>query len=199
MASLSDAKTLGGIGSILVLLTIVPAAGPILGIVGFVLVLIAVKYISDAVADSQIFQNMLISVIFSIGAVAVGAVTVVGTVLRVMGMGTYVGSSFELSKNIPVGDWMGLAAGVLAGLAVVWALLIVSAVFLRRSYGTVATKLNDNKFSTAGLLYLIGAATAIIGVGFILIFVAQIYLAVAFFSIPEKVSQTQTSTTPATT
>jgi uncharacterized membrane protein len=40
-------------------------------------------------------------------------------------------------------------------------------------------------FSTAGLLYLIGAATAVIGVGFVILFVAEILTAVAFFSLPE--------------
>ena len=41
-------------------------------------------------------------------------------------------------------------------------------------------------FETAGLLYLIGAATAIIGIGFVLILVAEILLAVSFFSISEQ-------------
>ena len=63
MATLEQARTFGGIGSILMILTIVPFAGPILGIIGFVLVLIAVKYISEIVGDPSIFKNYLIAVI----------------------------------------------------------------------------------------------------------------------------------------
>jgi len=86
-----------------------------------------------------------------------------------------------------VGDWVGLAAGVIAGLVAVWALLVTSAVFLRRSYDSMASKLDVNTFKTAGLVFLIGAATTIIGVGFVLILVAQILLVVAFFSIKEGI------------
>jgi hypothetical protein len=53
MASLSQAKTYGGIGSLLVLLSPVPSVGWILAIAGFVLTLIAVKNISDVVKDSR--------------------------------------------------------------------------------------------------------------------------------------------------
>lgn len=197
MATLSNAKTLGGVGAILVIFTAIPSIGWILGIVGFVMTLVAIKYISQAVGDVKIFNNMIVSVILAIGAVAVGTVTVIGTIFRVLGMGTFVGPDFVLSPNIQVGDWMGLAAGVVAGLAVVWALLIVSAVFLRRSYSSIATRLNIKNFETAGLLYLIGAATAIIGIGFLLILVAEILLVVSFFSIQEKMPEVpQTQSVP---
>ncbi|VVB87826.1 Uncharacterised protein [uncultured archaeon] len=59
MSSLAQAKTLGEIGSILVLLAIIPFAGRAIGLVGLVLILVSVKYISDALADRSIFNNML--------------------------------------------------------------------------------------------------------------------------------------------
>jgi uncharacterized membrane protein len=46
-SKLIQAKTYGGIGSILVVLSLVPYIGFVLGIIGLVLVLVAVKYISD--------------------------------------------------------------------------------------------------------------------------------------------------------
>ncbi|MEM2270585.1 MAG: DUF996 domain-containing protein, partial [Nitrososphaerota archaeon] len=70
MASLSQAKAMGGVGSILVLLSFVPSVGFVLGLVGLVLVLIAVKQISDAVNDREIFNNVLIAVILQIVGVA---------------------------------------------------------------------------------------------------------------------------------
>src|SRR3989454_8715359 len=67
MASLGQAKTLGGIGAILALLFWVPSnIGIGLLIVGLVLMLIAVKNIADTVGDQAIFSNMMYSVILAI-------------------------------------------------------------------------------------------------------------------------------------
>ena len=43
MGSLSTARTFGGIGSILILLFIVPVIGTLLSVIGWILVLIAVN------------------------------------------------------------------------------------------------------------------------------------------------------------
>ncbi|MCZ7358231.1 MAG: DUF996 domain-containing protein [Candidatus Methanoperedens sp.] len=74
MKSLSQAKNLGGIGSILILLFIVPYAGIIFSVAGFILVLVAVKDISDALADKSIFNNMINAVILSIIGIVAGFV-----------------------------------------------------------------------------------------------------------------------------
>src|SRR5205809_6896594 len=67
MASLGQAKSLGGVGSILVLIAgFIPSAGFVVAIIGFILILIAVKYVSDAFADRTIFNNMIIAVILAI-------------------------------------------------------------------------------------------------------------------------------------
>lgn len=186
MAMLSDAKVLGGVGSILVLFTIVPSFGWLLGIAGLVMILIAVSRVSQIAGDKTIYDNMLTAVVLAIGAVAVGAVTVVGAIYHVLDMGTFTGSRFVFGAPIHPGDVFGLAAVVIGGLLAVWALLVSSAVFVRRSFRSIGAKLNIGNFETAGLLYLIGAATAVVGVGFILIFISVIMLAVSFFSIPEQ-------------
>jgi len=61
----SEARTLGGVGAILVLLSFVPSIGALLGLVGFVMILFAVKYISDDFKDGTIFNNMLYAVILA--------------------------------------------------------------------------------------------------------------------------------------
>ncbi|HYB04752.1 MAG TPA: DUF996 domain-containing protein [Nitrososphaerales archaeon] len=186
MTSLSDAKVLGGVGSILVLLSAVPTVGALFGIAGFIMILVAINNISRVVSEKSIYSNMLIAVVLAIGAVVVGAVTVVGAVFHVLSLGSFVGSRFVLPSNIAPSSWFGLAVAVFAGVLVVWALLVSSAVFIRRSYNSIAGKLNVHMFETAGLLYLIGAATAIIVIGFPILLIAQILLAVAFFSIAEQ-------------
>jgi len=76
--------------------------------------------------------------------------------------------------------------GIAAGLFVVWVFLIVSAVFLRRAYNSMSKELGVGMFSTAATLYLVGAALTIVLVGFILLFIAEILQAVAYFSIPSQ-------------
>ena len=189
MASISNAKTLGGVGAILVLLAPAPSVGWILGIAGFILLLIAVKNISDLLEDTSIFNNMLVAIVLGIVGIIVGSLVVAGSFYRFLGQNNLTPNSFGPNFNpstVPTGDWVALILTALAGLAVIWILLIVSAAYVRRSYTTIATKLNVHAFATAGLLYLIGAATTIVLVGFLLIFVAEIMLAVAFFSIDER-------------
>jgi len=71
MASLSEAKNLGGIGAILALLSgllfwVPYNAGIGLLIVGLVLMLIAVKNIANTVGDPAIYSSMMYSVILAI-------------------------------------------------------------------------------------------------------------------------------------
>jgi len=194
MATLSQVKTYGGIGSILILLAPVPSVGWLLAIAGFVLSLIAVKYISDIYKDSAIWNNMLISIAAAVAGVLVGTFILLGAFFRFLGLNNLtigdLSSSFNPS-TVPTGDWVGLILWALTGLAAMWALLTVSGVFFRRGYRRVASELHINLFATAGLLFLIGAATTIVLVGFILIPIAILLLAIAYFSIQDVSSGVQ--------
>ncbi len=185
MNSLAQGRTLGGIGSILILLSIVPYAGIVLFIVGFILVLMAVKYISEAAEDKTIFNNMLIAVILAIVGMIAGAAVVVARLFpffrefRPM----YSPSMFVEPRMYPFFTTLIIA------LVILWIFYIGSAIFLRKSYTTIASKFNISMFDTVALLYLIGAVLSIVLVGFIVIYVAEILQTVAFFSIVEKEQQ----------
>ena len=188
MATLSQVKTYGGIGSILILLAPVPDVGWLLAIAGFVLSLIAVKYISDIAKDSSIWNNMLISIGAAIGGIFVGFFILLSAFFRFLGLNNLTVADLSSNFNpstVPTGDWVGLILWAIAGLAVLWVLLTVSGVFFRRGYSRIATTLHVDLFRTAGLLFLVGAATTIVFVGFLLIPIAIIMLAVAYFSIRE--------------
>jgi|SRR5579872_936685 len=185
MTSISDAKVLGGIGSLLVLFSVVPNIGWLLGIAGFIMVLLAVKNISQVFSEPKIYRNMQNAVVLAIGAIVVGTITVVGTIYHLFSMGAFVGSRFVLPHSLTTSGLVGLAAIVVLGAIAVEALLVFSAVFVRRSFTSIASKLNIHSFETAGLLFLIGAATAFVGVGLVLIVISEILLAVSFFSIRE--------------
>ncbi len=161
MGKLEDAKILGGIGSIL---QIVPGVS----IIGYILTLIAVKYVSDEVNDNTIFTDMLYAVITGIIGVAVGAFALFFGVLS---------SVFTAGA--------GAILGGLGFLVVIWIAFVVSSIFVRRAFGKMATRLNVGTFGTAGTLYFVGALLTIILVGFLLLFIAFILQIIAFFSIHE--------------
>jgi uncharacterized membrane protein len=183
MGTLSQAKTLGGVGSILVLLTVIPTVGAVLAIIGFVMTLIAVKYISDSLQDKTIFKDMIIAVVLSIIGFAVVAVIVGASLYSFAGLRGATSAS-QVASTPGFGTLIGEIVG---GLVVGWILLVISAYFFRRAYNIVGMKLNVGMFRTAALVYFIGAILTIIVFGLLLILIAQILLIVAFFSIPDTV------------
>jgi uncharacterized membrane protein len=192
LPSLSQAKTLGGVGSILVILSIIPYAGFVVGIIGWILILLAIKNISDAMQDRAIFNNAMIAVILAIVGVAIAGVVIAGTIFSFIGLRyTFVPGSTTIPSNM-----ISLVGRLIAGLAVVWIVAIIAAFFLRKSFNEISTKLNVGMFRTGALLYFIGAILTIIFVGFILIFVAEILFAVAFFGIPDSLPATFGSQMP---
>ena len=177
LATLSQAKTYGGVGSILVLLAFIPTVGWILSIIGFILTLLAIKYISDDLHDRTIFNNMIIAVAISIIAFIVVGVIVAASVFSFIGIGRTV------SVATPgLGAFIG---SLVVGLGVGWILLVISSYFLRKTYNTISARLNVGMFRTAALLYFIGAILTIIVFGLLLILIAQILFVIAFFSIPD--------------
>ncbi|MGA2199349.1 MAG: DUF996 domain-containing protein [Nitrososphaerales archaeon] len=174
--SLSQAKTLGEVGSILVFI-------PILNIVGYILLLISINDVANSVQDRSIFTNTLIAVVLQIAGVVVGfSIIFAGVATGVMTSG------------------LSAAAGAITGFAAIWICFVIAAYFLKKSYDGISSKLGVSRFGTAGLLFLIGSALIIVLVGFIVIFVAFIFQAIAFFSIPDQPGTTQSSyATPAWT
>lgn len=192
MATLSQVKTFGGIGAILTLLLPVPTVGIFISAAGFILTLIAVKYASDLLGDRSIMNDMTFSIVMAVVGVVVGFGVIIGGVLNALASyfpgftfanaANYFGPAFD-PASVPMTAWMGLAGWLIVGLGVIWGMLTVSGVFFRRGFDQMGRKLNITMFGTAGLIFLIGAATTIIFVGFLLIPIALILLAVAFFSI----------------
>jgi len=178
----------------MVLLFIIPAVGVLLSVIGWILILVAVDNIAGAVGDSSIFKDTLIAAILAIVGIVVGALVVLASLLQfthVNGLTLLTGphslrslnaTSFTAGSFTGVG---GLVVGALIGLALIWVFFVVSAVFLRRGFTKIATRLNVKMFATASLLYLIGAALTIVVIGFVVIFIADILMVVAFFSMPD--------------
>ena len=139
MQTLDQARTLGGIGSILLVLSFMPLAGSVLGLIGFILVLIAVKYISDIVGDDSIFKNYLIAAIVGIVGLVVTAFVGVGSVML---------TSFTMVEKPGLGMGSFLLT-LITILVVAWIISIVSAIFIRKSFNAIASALDVKMFSTA--------------------------------------------------
>jgi len=187
MGKLSEAKILGGIGALLMLCGgfILPGIG---AIVGLVLLFIAVKYISDEVKDQGIFDNYLMHFICSIIAIvavvliffaSIGFSFTFFTAIQKMNFTDFnsVWSFFE-----PYLLWWVIA------IAIGWIFLVIGALYLRKCYDSMASHTKVHLFSTTGLVYFIGAVTLIIGIGILIIFIAKVLEIVAYFSLPEKIS-----------
>ncbi|MCS7117876.1 MAG: DUF996 domain-containing protein [Thaumarchaeota archaeon] len=185
MQSLSEAKTLGGIGAILVVLGLAPSVGFVLAIAGWVLILVAVDRISKAVNDRTIFNNVLMAVILAIvGSIVAGLLLGFGVFFAILG-----GEMGPGAPADPFAFFSQLLGVVVVGLVAFWLVMIFSARYLRRGYDAISSSLNVPMFRTAGKLYFYGALLSIILVGLILILIAEILQIVAFFSIPESPPQ----------
>lgn len=197
---LLQARVFGGVGSILVILSVVPYVGFALGIVGLILILVALKYISEEVSNEGVFRYGLYSVITGILASIIATLIGLAFFLSVSMSSINPTDVINGRTMVPPVDTgsptMGLPLpiafmlSIIVFILVLWILVIVSAYFLRKSYNMIARSLGVGLFSTAALLYLIGAfLTIVFLVGLIIILVAAIIQAIAFFSIPERVPE----------
>jgi uncharacterized membrane protein len=188
MSDLRNVKTFGGVGALLMLLgSFIPYAGPILAIVGFVLVFIAVKNVSELTKDKDIFKNYLYN--FILGIIAIIAFFII----LLIGFGAAGGFSWIQSlQDINITDFSSfwnyfgeIIIYALIGLFIAWILLVIGAIYLRRCYKSIADHTKISMFGTTGTVYLIGSILTIILIGFLILFIARIMEIIAYFSLPD--------------
>ena len=186
MSRLSEAKILGGIGALLMLLGgfFLPGLGMILGLI---LVFIAVKYIAEETKDKSIFDNYLFSFIYSI--IAIVAVVVI----FFYSIGGFEFTFFKAIENADINDFSSFldffgpyliwwAVALIVG----YIFIVISSWYYKKCYYSIAEHTNVHLFRTTGLIYFIGAITMIIGIGLLIIMVAKILEIIAFFKLPGK-------------
>jgi uncharacterized membrane protein len=200
------AKTLTGEGSILLLLSFVPYAGWVLGIIGVILFLRGVKELANYYQDKEIYENSLTGVKFYIIALVAAGVAIAAIVI---GVASATGFTFATAFVSTIAFATGLIA-FLAGLVVAFVFYLLATSHLRRTFNTLAEKSGETSFTTAGNLLWWGAILTIVLIGLLLIFVAWIFATIGFFTMksrqyqqytPEQYGYTQTppsSTQPAT-
>jgi uncharacterized membrane protein len=216
--TLESSKTLGGIGAILLFISVIPVIQYlwVIGLVGIALILVALHGLSNYYNAKGIFHNALYGIVAGI----VGIVTAVGVAITAVLVNLSNIKDF-ISTLYPGwnGDWStlsgltpdttnitstdvlpfitGIILVVIVVLAVIWIFAIISAFFVRRSLKEVSEKSNVGSFGTAGLLLLIGAFLIILfGLGLLLMWIAALILAIAFFNLKPHEQPTATATSP---
>ena len=177
--SLSTSKLLGGIGAILLVLTITPYLGAISGLVGIILILISLNMFSKIYSDPQIFRNALISFVL---AIISGFVVILIVGITFFSLFTMMGPF-----SYPSHMFSSIGIGTIFAFIIIYLLLIISAYYLKTSFTLLSSYTGVNLFRTGGLWYFIGTILTIVIIGILINLVAWILIAVAFFTTPEEV------------
>lgn len=174
-----ESKRMAGMGSILLLCSIIPYVGWALGIVGIVLLVKSMREFSNGYRDESIYRNAWTGIKYYIVALIAVTVAVTALLLGVASAAAFTWTGFT-DFVFTAGFGVGLAA-FLGGLVTAFVFYVLAATHLKTSFNTLAEKSGDQSLATAGTLLLVGSILTIIGVGLVLIFVAWIFAAVGFF------------------
>ena len=181
--SLEYSKTLAGEGAILLLLSLVPYAGWILGIIGVILLLRGIKELSNYYQDEEIYKNSLTGVKFYIIAIVAAGVAIAAITI---GIWSATGFDFTTASFVfTAGFGVGLIV-FFGGLILAFVFYVLATMNLRRTFNTLAQKSGEPSFATAGNLLWWGAILSIVLVGFLLIFVAWIFATIGFFTMKSR-------------
>jgi uncharacterized membrane protein len=199
-------KNLSGVGALLIFIgaIISPVATAFgsgaVALVGFILLLIGVKGIAAYYREASIFNNMLYGTIVGI----VGAV--VSSVVLIAGL-LYTAKDF-IYKLYPSwnGDWASLSSFsgvtpdttnlaysdvapiltvVLAAFVLAFVFVLVVALFYRKSLTALRQKSEIGLFGSAATVLLVGAVLTIIFIGYLLVWIAVLLVAIAFFQMKQ--------------
>ena len=203
-----SSKTLGGIGALLAFIAFILSfvfsyGGLVIGLVGFILVLVGLRGLGDYYRERNIFTNAM----YGFVALVIGIITAVGVSVATILMNLDNLKSFLL-QIYPGwnGDWASLPnitpdpnafssgnfdfsiiiaflIGILAVIVVIWIFAIIATFFIRRSLNKVSEKSTIGLFGTAGLLMLIGAVLTIVLIGVFLVWIGVLLLGIAFFQL----------------
>lgn len=201
-------KILGGVGALLILIGCLSSVSPgigLLGLIGFILVLIALNGFANYYNEKGIFSNALYGIIiFIVGFV----ITIAVAIFILVDFLTSLGIDITNWQSFQYVDWANImtpdkilhlvGSGIIA-LVILFIFSILGAYFIKKSFDLLATKTGVKLFGTTGLILLIGAVLTIILIGFILILVAIILLIISFFSINTPASTPEPQKPPVQT
>jgi uncharacterized membrane protein len=153
-----------------------------------------IAWVRQHIQTNGIFDNHSTAIAGIVGvvlAVVVGIAIVplnVEIIMKIYPVGMATGQPFHRLSKTPkqatstLGDYSLHYSGNM-DFAILWIFAIIATFFIRRSLKQLSDRTNVGLFSTTGLLLLAGAVLFIIfGLGAILIWIASLILAIAFFT-----------------
>ena len=210
--NLESAKSFGGVGAILIFIGglaffVQPLLTLGLGVVGAILMLISLHSLAHYYTEKGIFNNGLYGFITFI----VGGIVSFAGFIYLFFYTSYVNDfvgvlypgfngdwtnlpNLQVNPNINPADVAPFLGPIIAILVVTWLFIIIGSFFTWRALKHVSSKSSVGLFSTAGLLMLIGAIIPIFGL--ILVWIAILLIAIAFFQIKPQTEQTMAAMPP---
>lgn len=192
---LESAASLGGTGAMLLVISSLGIIGTLwlgmLALSGMILVLIAVKNLAVYYDDKAIFRSTLYGFVITIAGGVAFVITLVVSILLALvtrlNLADWTIWWEEIQSVITVSEELfAILGSMMLVLGVTSVFAIIAAMFYRQSLISLAVKSGNRVFSTASSLLLIGSILTIVAIGFILIWISLILIAVGFFSIRTK-------------
>ncbi len=188
-----QAITLGRVGILLPIASIIPVLGTLAGLASLVLLLLSHYNFSKVYTRPGIFNNALIGFIVQIGGNIIGGAIIavgVGTAAVSLSGSGMDSMGFQYIKSIIFESGLTISGAIL-----ILAGLIVGFYFIFNALKTLAEQSGVKLFRTAGLLYFIGAIGIIVFfLGFLVIIAAWIIHIIAYFSVPTENEPTEATT-----
>jgi len=202
-----SSKTLGGVGALLMFVGVLPYINyfGIVELIGAILVLAALYGFARIYKESGIFDNALYGLIAGIIGVVLSVAVGIAIILpniRDFLLKLYPSwngdwstiSSFSgmtpNTSNIGFGYVIPFITAAIVIIVTLWVFAIIATFLLRRSLKQLSARTNVGLFSTTGLLLLIGAVLVIaFGLGLLLMWIATLILAIAFFTMRPQETQ----------
>ena len=183
MSSLSLARSIGGVGSILVLFSFILSDGAALFVAGLILILIAANHLASVTKGRELKGNIQAAVaLYAIG-------TIIALIFAYREFPSFIGSGFTgpLTSADPLAAFFARFAGTrVIGLFATWFFFVVASFYLKKTYDSIALSLNLDLFRTTGIVLLIGLVLLIVfGAGLVVLFLAATLQIAAFLSLEE--------------
>jgi len=171
----------------------------VLGITSFagtILFIVSMHHLAEYYSEPRIFRNVLygflINVVGVIVAIVIYAATIISSLRNISSPNAQSVAFITPSRTLQTslsGALTQILIGYVALLVVSLVLTIVSAAFYMRAFNKLGEKSGVYNFKTAGLLYLLGGALAIVGIGALLSWIAWIFALMGFRSLKPKTSE----------
>ena len=169
----SNIKTLGGLGSLFIVLSVVPYIGFLFSLIGIILLGIALKNVSDYYPDKNIFKNYITGLIISIVSVFIAVFGGLFSMLPFMS-----GSSDMQS--------FGFGVGMIVAMVIGYFFLIASSYFYKQAFYETGMIFNSDLLKLGGNFIFWGSIGAIIFIGLIAVWIGWILISIGFFTLPEE-------------